>query len=91
MFFSCLIRKDATKLFILITDDFREFLEKDLISISTQTSLEQSNRLNWWTTFAQRLWPLSTSGDGNCLLHAASLGELLILAMKHFFQVVLAN
>lgn len=49
-------------------------MEKDLISISTQTSLEQANRLNWWTTFAQRLWPLSTSGDGNCLLHAASLG-----------------
>ncbi|XKL68879.1 hypothetical protein PGB90_006648 [Kerria lacca] len=54
-------------------DDLKEFLEKDLISISTQTSLEQANRLNWWTSFAQRLWPLSTSGDGNCLLHAASL------------------
>ena len=21
-----------------------------------------------------RLWPLATTGDGNCLLHAASLG-----------------
>ncbi|XP_065224019.1 OTU domain-containing protein 7B-like isoform X1 [Planococcus citri] len=60
--------------FTQFPDDFREFLEKDLISISTQSSLEQANRLNWWTSFAQRLWPLSTSGDGNCLLHAASLG-----------------
>ncbi|XP_073978928.1 OTU domain-containing protein 7B-like isoform X5 [Rhodnius prolixus] len=55
-------------------DEFRKFLVKDLIAISTQDSLEQANRLNWWTSYCQRLWPLSTSGDGNCLLHAASLG-----------------
>ncbi|KAK9506538.1 hypothetical protein O3M35_008458 [Rhynocoris fuscipes] len=55
-------------------DDFRQFLVKDLIAVSTQDSLEQANRLNWWSSYCQRLWPLSTSGDGNCLLHAASLG-----------------
>uniref|UniRef100_A0A0A9XE76 ubiquitinyl hydrolase 1 n=2 Tax=Lygus hesperus TaxID=30085 RepID=A0A0A9XE76_LYGHE len=55
-------------------DDFRAFLVKDLIAVSTQQSLEQANRLNWWTAYCHRLWPLSTSGDGNCLLHAASLG-----------------
>lgn len=55
-------------------DDFRTFLEKDLIALSTQVSLEQAQRLNWWTAVTQRLYPLSTSGDGNCLLHAASLG-----------------
>uniref|UniRef100_A0A8D8Y656 ubiquitinyl hydrolase 1 n=1 Tax=Cacopsylla melanoneura TaxID=428564 RepID=A0A8D8Y656_9HEMI len=55
-------------------DDFRTFLEKDLIALSTQVSLEQSLRLNWWTAVTQKLYPLSTSGDGNCLLHAASLG-----------------
>lgn len=34
-------------------------------------------RLNWWAEkgTCQRLWPLATTGDGNCLLHAASLGE----------------
>ena len=39
-------------------------------------SLEQTGRLNWWadTGTCQRLWPLATTGDGNCLLHAASLG-----------------
>lgn len=33
-------------------------------------------RLNWWASFGicEKLWPLATSGDGNCLLHAASLG-----------------
>lgn len=56
------------------------FIEKDLIAVAMQNSLEQASRLNWWTGFCQRLWPLSTSGDGNCLLHAASLGKL-----KQFF------
>ena len=58
------------------TEDFRGFLEKDLIEVSALISLEQSGRLNWWadTGTCQRLWPLATTGDGNCLLHAASLG-----------------
>ncbi len=37
-----------------------------------------AGRLNWWTKVVsncQSLLPLATSGDGNCLLHAASLGE----------------
>ena len=58
------------------SEDFRGFLEKDLIEVSSLISLEQSGRLNWWaeTGTCQRLWPLATTGDGNCLLHAASLG-----------------
>ncbi|KAG8235343.1 hypothetical protein J437_LFUL015851 [Ladona fulva] len=55
-------------------DDFREYLEKDLIELSSLASLEQAGRLNWWAGTCQRLWPLATTGDGNCLLHAASLG-----------------
>ncbi|XP_071449536.1 OTU domain-containing protein 7B-like [Hetaerina americana] len=55
-------------------DDFRDYLEKDLIEISSLASLEQAGRLNWWADTCQRLWPLATTGDGNCLLHAASLG-----------------
>lgn len=43
------------------------------------TSLEAAGRLNWWcggknSSSARVLWPLATTGDGNCLLHAASLG-----------------
>lgn len=40
-------------------------------------ALEQAGRLNWWSTVCtscKRLLPLATTGDGNCLLHAASLG-----------------
>ena len=35
-----------------------------------------SGQLNWWADsgVCQRLLPLATVGDGNCLLHAASLG-----------------
>ncbi|CRK88657.1 CLUMA_CG002352, isoform A [Clunio marinus] len=56
-------------------EDFRKFLEKDLIECSTLNSLESSQRLNWWVEsgVGRKVWPLSTSGDGNCLLHAASL------------------
>lgn len=56
-------------------DEFRTFLEKDLIECSTLNSLESASRLNWWAEagFCRKLWPLATTGDGNCLLHAASL------------------
>ncbi|XP_054159022.1 OTU domain-containing protein 7B-like [Oppia nitens] len=55
-------------------EDFRIFLEHDLIEKSTLISLESAQRLNWWSDVCQKLWPLATTGDGNCLLHAASLG-----------------
>ncbi|KAL4629567.1 OTU domain-containing protein 7B-like [Arapaima gigas] len=58
-------------------DDFRSFIERDLIEQSMMVALEHAGRLNWWTRVGascQRLLPLATSGDGNCLLHAASLG-----------------
>ncbi|XP_063615008.1 uncharacterized protein LOC134788085 [Penaeus indicus] len=60
----------------IYSDEFRMFLERDLIETSTLVSLEGAGRLNWWAMVgaAQRLWPLATTGDGNCLLHAASLG-----------------
>ncbi|KAG7198188.1 hypothetical protein KM043_005602 [Ampulex compressa] len=59
-------------------DSFRQFLEKDLIESGCLSSLEAAGRLNWWCGSknggTRVLWPLATSGDGNCLLHAASLG-----------------
>ncbi|RUS69853.1 hypothetical protein EGW08_022383 [Elysia chlorotica] len=57
------------------SEDFRAFLGKELIETSTLVSLEQAGRLNWWAELrlCQRLLPMATSGDGNCLLHAASL------------------
>ncbi|KAH0950025.1 hypothetical protein HN011_001651 [Eciton burchellii] len=57
-------------------DSFRKFLEKDLIENGCLISLEAAGRLNWWykNGTTRVLWPLATSGDGNCLLHAASLG-----------------
>lgn len=57
--------------------DFSQFLEKDLIEKSSLVSLENAGRLNWWADIGacQKLWPLATTGDGNCLLHAASLGK----------------
>ncbi|MEE6491335.1 hypothetical protein FKM82_016183 [Ascaphus truei] len=59
------------------TDEFRNFIERDLIEQSMLAALEHAGRLNWWMHVdptCQRLLPLATTGDGNCLLHAASLG-----------------
>ncbi|XP_043934419.1 OTU domain-containing protein 7A [Protopterus annectens] len=59
------------------SEDFKSFIERDLIEQSTMIALEQAGRLNWWSTVCtscKRLLPLATTGDGNCLLHAASLG-----------------
>nr|XP_019608742.1 PREDICTED: OTU domain-containing protein 7A [Rhinolophus sinicus] len=59
------------------SEDFRGFVERDLIEQATMVALEQAGRLNWWSTVCtscKRLLPLATTGDGNCLLHAASLG-----------------
>lgn len=62
-------------------EEFCEFLKKDLIEKSTLLSLESSKRLNWWSNICQNLYPLVTSGDGNCLLHAASLGNSILISI----------
>ncbi|TRY94613.1 hypothetical protein DNTS_015815, partial [Danionella cerebrum] len=62
------------------SEDFRSFIQRDLIEQSTLQALEQAGRLNWWSSMCsscKKLLPLATTGDGNCLLHAASLGETL--------------
>lgn len=77
--------------------DFSEFLEKDLIEKSSLISLQAAGRLNWWADdgICQRLWPLATSGDGNCLLHAASLGMWgfhdRLLTLRKALHAILSN
>ncbi|KAI6179708.1 OTU domain-containing protein [Aphelenchoides besseyi] len=69
------------------SEDFRHYIERELIEVATLKRLEASGHLNWWCTHAnQRLWPLLTTGDGNCLLHAISLaiwGQLNLRQMLH--------
>ncbi len=45
------------------------------VTVGDNDACVASGRLNWWADLgaSQRLWPLATTGDGNCLLHAASL------------------
>ncbi|EDO31182.1 predicted protein [Nematostella vectensis] len=78
--------------------DFSEFLRRDLIETSTLVSLEQSGHLNWWADMGvcQRLVPLATVGDGNCLLHAASLGmwgfhDRLLTLRKALFRTLVGD
>lgn len=50
-------------------EDFRRFLEKDLIECATLNSLENCQRLNWWVDIGlcRKIWPLSTSGVSYCV------------------------
>lgn len=52
------------------------FFFDDLIDMQTLERLEHFHHLNWWAIKEpkNRLYPIVTRGDGNCLLHAASLG-----------------
>ncbi|OWR49610.1 OTU domain-containing protein 7B-like isoform X1 [Danaus plexippus] len=79
--------------------DFRIFIEKDLLETATLVTLESANILNWWrhgrVPGAPRLLPLATSGDGNCLPHAASLAAYgfhdRLLALRTKVQALLSG
>lgn len=53
-------------------EEFRRFTFERIVDKHTQDMLEADRCLNWSPSCA-RLIPLYTMGDGNCLLHAASL------------------
>lgn len=77
----------------------RIFLEKDLLETATLVTLESASILNWWrhgrVPGAPRLLPLATSGDGNCLPHAASLAAYgfhdRLLALRTKVQALLSG
>ncbi|XP_047532584.1 OTU domain-containing protein 7B-like [Vanessa atalanta] len=79
--------------------DFRIFIEKDLLETATLVTLESASILNWWrhgrVPGAPRLLPLATSGDGNCLPHAASLAAYgfhdRLLALRTKVQALLSG
>lgn len=68
-----------------------KWIERKCVSVCLLSSVHRihdliilcvcAGRLNWWSTMCtscKKLLPLATTGDGNCLLHAASLGVLLM-------------
>ena len=52
--------------------DFQKFVFDRIVAKDTQEMLEKECCLNWCPSVT-KLVPLNTIGDGNCLLHAASL------------------
>ncbi|CAF3794589.1 unnamed protein product, partial [Rotaria magnacalcarata] len=72
---------DADASFLLpnlyeLPDDIRTRVMDSLVDTTTMATLEESKRLNWWANkklTSPKLYPVLTSGDGNCLLHATSL------------------
>ncbi|XP_011410093.1 PREDICTED: tumor necrosis factor alpha-induced protein 3-like [Amphimedon queenslandica] len=54
-------------------EKFRRFVFERVINYTIKEDLERSKTINWCRG-ASEVVPLYTTGDGNCLLHAASLG-----------------
>lgn len=52
--------------------DFQQFVFSRIVAKETQENMEREYCLNWCPNVT-KLVPLYTMGDGNCLLHAASL------------------
>nr|ACI90396.1 Cezanne 2 protein-like protein [Philodina roseola] len=75
---------DADASFLLpnlfeLPEEIRVRVMDSLVDTPTMASLEETKRLNWWVNKklpCPKLYPLLTSGDGNCLLHATSLVEI---------------
>lgn len=55
------------------TLEFRKFVFSFLVDGHTMRELEAAKRLNWCSALG-RMATVSTLGDGNCLMHAASIG-----------------
>lgn len=72
---------DADASFLLpnlfdLPEEIRTRVMDSLVDLPTMQTLEETKRLNWWDNKklpCPKLYPLLTSGDGNCLLHATSL------------------
>jgi len=56
-----------------LSTELRVFIEKDLFQQSHNMALEKRKLTNWHKDLTE-LRPLMTQGDGNCLMHAVSLG-----------------
>eukprot|EP00012_Vannella_robusta_P008470 CAMPEP_0206204174 /NCGR_PEP_ID=MMETSP0166-20121206/13340_1 /ASSEMBLY_ACC=CAM_ASM_000260 /TAXON_ID=95228 /ORGANISM="Vannella robusta, Strain DIVA3 518/3/11/1/6" /LENGTH=597 /DNA_ID=CAMNT_0053623697 /DNA_START=127 /DNA_END=1920 /DNA_ORIENTATION=+ len=56
-----------------LSDDLKQFIQKDLFQRSHEIALEKRRIINWNPELTT-LRPLMTQGDGNCLMHAVSLG-----------------
>ena len=72
------------------SNDIRDFVRKDLFQLDHIKALENGNgRVINWDPSLTRLIPLKTQGDGNCLLHAVSLGMWGVHDRKLFLRKAL--
>lgn len=53
-------------------EDMLKFLKREIVEIGINRQFEMGKLINW-STGVHRLYPVVTTGDGNCLLHAAAL------------------
>ena len=75
--------------------DFRKFLLSVLVDFNLMHEMEDAKCVNWCTILPKFL-PLQTLGDGNCLMHAASLSmwavqDRRLTLRKSVYQVLIED
>ncbi|KAK3747770.1 hypothetical protein QZH41_008806 [Actinostola sp. cb2023] len=65
--------------------DFKKFLYSYLIDFVVYRELEECRRLNWCDGLFAMV-PVLTMGDGNCLMHAASIGMWAVSDRYHILR-----
>ncbi|XP_046848841.1 tumor necrosis factor alpha-induced protein 3-like isoform X2 [Xenia sp. Carnegie-2017] len=81
--------------FSRLNKDLCEYIFTALVNIALENELENNRSLNWCKIFPKFI-PINTLGDGNCLMHAASLGmwgihDRRLTLRKTVYQVLIED
>lgn len=70
--------------------DYKKFLYSYLVDFVVFRELEECKRLNWCEGLFPMV-PVLTMGDGNCLMHAASIGMWAVSDRYHTLRKLVYN
>ena len=81
--------------FSRLNKDLCEYIFTALVNIALENELENNRSLNWCKILPKFI-PINTLGDGNCLMHAASLGmwgihDRRLTLRKTVYQVLIED
>jgi hypothetical protein len=80
----------ALKSFTPFSLDFKKFLCSYLLDVGIYKEMEVNKLLNWCPALFPMV-PILTMGDGNCLMHAASIGMWAVNDRYHILRKLVYN
>ncbi|XP_064627172.1 tumor necrosis factor alpha-induced protein 3-like [Lineus longissimus] len=66
--------------------EYMRYFMNQVLDNNVDFELCDAKIINWWTPFLKKLFPFTTTGDGNCLLHAVSLAMWGCNDNSHFLR-----